>query len=125
MIACSLLSMRIRWWVWPHMAHFGTLPSGLAIGSPVENTIHVREDCWGRGVGKALMRELIESARERGKHSIIAAVDSANEKSIRLHERLGFVEVARMLQVGAKFGEWLDLVLLELLLDDRSSPDKE
>ena len=90
----------------------------------VENTIHVREDCWGRGVGKALMRELIESARERGKHSIIAAVDSANEKSIRLHERLGFVEVARMLQVGAKFGEWLDLVLLELLLDDRSSPDK-
>ena len=91
----------------------------------VENTIHVREDYWGRGVGKALMKELIESAKERGKHSIIAAVDGANEKSIRLHERLGFVEVARMPQVGAKFGEWLDLVLLELLLDDRNTPGEQ
>ena len=91
----------------------------------VENSIHVRGDWWGRGVGEALMRELIEIARDRGKHSIIAAVDGANEKSIRLHERLDFVEVARLPQVGAKFGEWLDLVLLELLLDDRSAPNEE
>jgi L-amino acid N-acyltransferase YncA len=49
----------------------------------------------------------------------------ANEKSIRLHERLGFVELARMPQVSAKFGEWLDLVFLELLLDDRNAPGEE
>ncbi len=71
------------------------------------------------------MTKLINAARECGKHSIIAAVDGANEKSIQLHERLGFVEVARMPEVGAKFGEWLDLVLLELLLDDRSTPGEE
>ena len=91
----------------------------------VENTIHVREDCWGRGVATALMAALIEAAREHGRHSMIAAVDSANERSILLHKRLGFVEVARMREVGAKFGEWLDLVLLQLLLDDRRTPGED
>ncbi len=58
-------------------------------------------------------------------HSMIAAVDGANEKSVMLHERLGFVQVARMPEVGAEFGRWLDLVLLELLLDDRANPGED
>jgi L-amino acid N-acyltransferase len=91
----------------------------------VENTIHVREDHWGKGIAKDLMSCLIDTAREQGKHSIIAAIDGANEKSIRLHERLGFAEVARLPEVGAKFGGWRDLVLLELLLDGRSTPGEE
>ena len=88
----------------------------------VENTVHVRQDRWGCGVGTRLMTALILAARESGKHSMIAAVDGANEKSIQLHERMGFVQVARMPEIGAKFGQWLDLVLLELRLDDRSPP---
>ncbi|HXQ61720.1 MAG TPA: GNAT family N-acetyltransferase, partial [Acidimicrobiales bacterium] len=88
----------------------------------VENTIHVREDRWGSGVGRDLMQALVDQARASGKHTMVAAVDGANEGSIRFHERLGFVEVARMPEVGAKFGRWLDLVLLQLRLDDRSAP---
>jgi L-amino acid N-acyltransferase len=88
----------------------------------VENTIHVREDRWGSGVGQALMRALVDAARESGKHTMIAAIDSANESSIRFHKRLGFVEVGRMPQIGAKFGRWLDLVLLQLRLDERAAP---
>lgn len=88
----------------------------------VENTIHVREDRWGSGVGELLMRALIEKARETGKHTIVAAIDSTNEASIRFHRRLGFTEVGRMPEVGAKFGQWLDLVLLQMSLDDRSVP---
>ena len=91
----------------------------------VENTVHVRQDRWGSGVGTVLMTALIGTARERGKHSMIAAVDGANEQSIRLHERLGFVEVARMPEVGTKFGRWLDLVLFELLLDARRAPGRD
>lgn len=91
----------------------------------VENTIHVREDRWGSGVGRDLMRTLVDEARDRGKHTMVAAVDGANEASIRFHERLGFVEVARMPQIGAKFGRWLDLVLLQLRLDDRTAPRDE
>ena len=91
----------------------------------VENTIHVRQDRWGAGVGQGLMDALITAARDRGKHTMVAAVDGENEASIRFHERLGFVEVARMPEVGAKFGRWLDLVLLQLHLDDRTTPPTE
>ncbi len=88
----------------------------------VENTIHVRKDRWGSGVGRDLMGALIAEARGAGKHTMIAAIDGENEGSIQFHQRLGFVEVARMPELGAKFGRWLDLVLLELRLDDRSQP---
>jgi phosphinothricin acetyltransferase len=88
----------------------------------VENTVHVREDRWGSGVGRDLMGALIDEGRKSGKHAMVAAIDAANEASIRFHERLGFVEVAHMPEIGAKFGRWLDLVLLELRLDDRTSP---
>jgi L-amino acid N-acyltransferase len=88
----------------------------------VENTVHVRESLWGSGVGRELVRALVDNARDRGKHTMIAAVDGTNEASIRFHERLGFVEVARMPEIGAKFGRWQELVLLQLRLDDRVTP---
>ncbi len=88
----------------------------------VENSVHVREDRWGNGVGRALMAALLDEARAHGKHVMVAAVDAENPGSIRFHERLGFVEVGRMPELGAKFGRWLELVLLQRRLDDRSSP---
>jgi L-amino acid N-acyltransferase YncA len=88
----------------------------------VENTVHVREDHWGSGVGRELMEALIDEARHSGKHTMVAAIDGANETSIRFHERLGFVEVARMPEIGAKFARWQDLIILQLRLDDRSDP---
>ncbi len=88
----------------------------------VENTVHVREDHWGSGIGRELMEALIDEARQSGKHAMVAAIDGANEASIRFHERLGFVEVARMPEIGAKFGRWQDLVVLQLRLDDRPVP---
>lgn len=88
----------------------------------VENTVHVREDLWHSGIGRDLMRALADEARNSGKHTMVAAIDGANEASIRFHERLGFVEVAHMPEIGAKFGRWQDLVLLQLRLDDRTAP---
>ena len=83
----------------------------------VENTIHVASEHQGAGVGRALMTALIHHARQQGKHAIVAAVDGDSAHSLRFHERMGFVEVGRMLQVGYKFDRWLDLVLLQRLLD--------
>jgi L-amino acid N-acyltransferase len=88
----------------------------------VEHAIHVREDAWGDGVGRSLMTSLLEAAQLLGKHVMVGAVTGENQASIRFHERLGFVEVARMPQVGAKFGRWLDLVLLQKRIDERKSP---
>ncbi len=90
----------------------------------VESTIHVRADRWGTGLGRDLMRVLIEEARVSGKHTMVAAIDSSNEGSILFHQRLGFAEVARMPEVGAKFGRWLELVLLQLRLDSRPVPQR-
>jgi L-amino acid N-acyltransferase YncA len=89
----------------------------------VEHTIHVREDHWGSGLGRELMHALIDVARKSGKHTMIGAVDSANEASIRFHERLGFDEVGRLPEIGSKFGRWCDLVLLQLHLDARPTPE--
>jgi phosphinothricin acetyltransferase len=83
----------------------------------IEHTIHVREDHWGRDIGRALLDALIDRGRLAGKHVIVAAIDSANVGSIRFHERLGFAEVARMPETGHKFGAWLELVLLQRIID--------
>ena len=88
----------------------------------VESTIHVREDHWGTGVGRQLMHALVDIARGSGKHTMVAAIDGANEASIRFHRRLGFTEVGRLPEVGTKLGRWCDLVLLQLRLDDRPPP---
>jgi len=83
----------------------------------VEHTIHIREDYWSRGLGRSLLEALIERARANGAHVMVAAVDAANAESIAFHERLGFRIVARMPEVGRKFDRWLDLVLLQRIID--------
>jgi phosphinothricin acetyltransferase len=87
-------------------------------GPTVEHSIHVREDHWGRGIGRSLVEALIDHARRAGKHVMVAGIDAGNIGSIRFHERLGFFEVARMPEIGEKFGRRLDLVLMQRVLDE-------
>jgi L-amino acid N-acyltransferase YncA len=79
----------------------------------IEHSIHVDETHWGRGIGRALLVELADIARRAGKRVIVAAVDGSNLGSIAFHARLGFDEVARMPGIGDKWGERLDLVLMQ------------
>ena len=53
---------------------------------------------------------------------LLGVLSADNEASLRLHEKLGFVETARMPQVGKKFGRWLDAVVVQRVLDDRERP---
>lgn len=80
----------------------------------VEHSIHVRQECWGRGVGRALIGGLIDHAVATGKRVMVAGIDAANLRSIAFHARLGFEEVARMPGIGDKFGQRLDLILMQL-----------
>ncbi|MDO5646610.1 GNAT family N-acetyltransferase [Paracoccus sp. (in: a-proteobacteria)] len=89
----------------------------------VEHSVYVRHDLRGGGVGTALMRALITRARGAGKHAMIAAIEARNTGSIRLHQRFGFEKAGVFPQVGTKFGGWLDLVFMQLLLDNRAVPD--
>ncbi|MBT2339238.1 MULTISPECIES: GNAT family N-acetyltransferase [Pseudomonas] len=83
----------------------------------VEHSVYVRSDQRGRGIGPLLMSALIEHARDGGKHIMVAAIESGNAASIRLHERVGFVTTGHMPQVGTKFGQWLDLTFMQLNLN--------
>lgn len=89
----------------------------------VEHSVYVRTDRRSGGIGKALMQALIERARSIGKHVMVAAIEAGNQGSIALHEALGFQRTGLMPQVGMKFGRWLDLAFLQLILDDRPTPD--
>ena len=79
----------------------------------VENTVLVRDTQQGKGVGRALMEELLDRAERGGVHAMIAAVDGENTASVAFHGAIGFVEVGRLPQIGWKFDRWLDLVLME------------
>lgn len=83
-----------------------------------ENSIYVAADQRGCGVGRLLMPPLVTAARARGLRAILAAIDAENEASIRLHASFGFVKVGCLKEVGFKFGRWLDVVYMELLLRD-------
>lgn len=93
------------------------------VRSTVEHSVYVHPDHRGRGLGRQLMDLLIAEARRRGDvHAIIGAIDAANKGSIALHQRLGFVHVGQMPQVGFKFGRWLDLAFYQLTLETPLNP---
>jgi L-amino acid N-acyltransferase YncA len=81
-----------------------------------ENSVYVAADQRGKGIGKLLLGALIEAAKKRHLHAILAAIDADNEPSIHLHATFGFQQVAHFKQVGYKFERWLDVVYMELLL---------
>lgn len=101
---------------------FGPFRAWQAYKYTVENSVYVAADQRGKGIGKLLLMPLIEEAKEREMHAIIAGIDATNTVSLQLHHSLGFEEVAHFKQVGYKFGRWLDLKFLELLLDTPSLP---
>ena len=103
-------------------ASFGEFRAWDGYRFTVEHSIYVAPDRHREGIGRALLAALIERARAAGKHAMVAGVESGNTGSIALHRALGFREVGRMPQVAEKFGRWLDLVFLQLLLDGRSRP---
>ena len=82
----------------------------------VENSVYVKADCRGKGIGKLLMPPLIDAAKRLGLHAIVAGIDAANDVSITLHKQFGFAEVAHFKEVGYKFDRWLDLKFLELII---------
>lgn len=82
----------------------------------VEHSVYVHKGCRGGGIGRKLMVALIAEAERLGKHVMIAGIESENTASIRLHAQLGFVDTGRMREVGTKFGRWLDLTFMQLVL---------
>jgi L-amino acid N-acyltransferase YncA len=80
----------------------------------VEDAVYVRDDVRGQGVGKALVKRLLEVAETRGIRQMVAVIgDSQNAGSIGVHASLGFVRVGVLRAAGLKFGRWLDVVYMQ------------
>ncbi|WP_269583917.1 GNAT family N-acetyltransferase [Roseibium sp. Sym1] len=88
-----------------------------------EHTVYVDPERHRQGIGRILMVRLIDIAKSGGMHVLVGGVDADNGASIALHESLGFEISGRLPQTGTKFGRWLDLVFMTLVLNaGRSAP---
>lgn len=92
-----------------------------------ENSIYVRADCVGQGVGTSLLGALVEAATTFGFRQMIAVIGGGEPASVALHASMGFEHAGRMRSVGRKFERWLDTVYMQIELGegDRVPPDNE
>jgi phosphinothricin acetyltransferase len=88
-----------------------------AYARTVENSIYVRADWQRRGLGRALLADLIARARALGHWTIIAGISSEQTASVRLHEAFGFEVRGHLREVGYKSGQWLDVLTMQLMLE--------
>lgn len=86
-----------------------------AYSTTAEDSVYVAGDQRGRGVGKALLSELVELGGQHGFHSIIARIVGDHEASIHLHRSCGFELIGIEREVGRKFSKWLDVALMQRL----------
>jgi phosphinothricin acetyltransferase len=103
-------------------ASYGTFRAFPAYKYTVEHSVYVHHAHRGRGLGRQLLRALIEHARAQGLHVLVGGIDAANQGSIALHTRLGFTHCGTVRQAGFKFGRWLDLAFYQLVLDTPAQP---
>lgn len=82
----------------------------------MEHSVYLDAAAHRRGLGRALMGRLLEAAKQRGVHVMVAAIALPNEASVGLHRALGFTQVGVMPEVGLKFGRYRDLCLMQTLL---------
>jgi L-amino acid N-acyltransferase YncA len=82
-----------------------------------QDSLYVRGDFRGQGIGASLLDRLIEAGQRGGLHSVMALIDGGNTVSVRLHERFGFRHVGTFPEVGFKFGRWLDVVHYQKMLE--------
>jgi phosphinothricin acetyltransferase len=98
-------------------AYYAQIRDRTAYRYTAEDSIYVREDVRGQGVGKALVSRLLVEAEKCGFRQMVAVIgDSENVGSVGMHASLGFHHVGTLRAVGLKFGRWLDTVYMQRAL---------
>lgn len=98
-----------------------------AYGFACEDSIYVRSDQVGQGIGSQLLGALLAHATAFGFRQMIAVIGGGEPASVALHGKMGFEHAGCMRSVGRKFGRWLDTVYMQVELGEgnRTAPDKE
>jgi len=97
-------------------AYAGEFRSRAAYRQSVETTIYLDKDCRGGGLGLRLYESLIEELRTTDVHTAVAVIALPNPQSVALHEKLGFVKVGQLAEIGRKFDRWIDTGYWQLSL---------
>jgi phosphinothricin acetyltransferase len=79
----------------------------------MEHTVVLGAEARGRGLGRMLMEAVLDAARERGAHVMVAAITGDNPEGAAFHAAMGFERVGFLPEVGWKAGAWRDLVLMQ------------
>ncbi|WP_137129356.1 GNAT family N-acetyltransferase [Rhizobium sp. FY34] len=92
----------------------------------VEDSIYLAPQAQGRGIGKALLGDLISRCTALGFRQMAAVVGGASPASVKVHAALGFEVVGRMKGTGFKHGQWLDTIFMQKSLGDGTTtfPDE-
>ena len=98
-------------------AAFAPFRRGSGYVHTMEHSIHVLPLYRGQGIGRGLLTRLENVAARQGIHVMVAGISGANPDAVAFHARLGYHEVGRMPEVGRKLGKWLELVLMQKILD--------
>lgn len=88
-----------------------------AYARTAENAVYVDESARGRGVGRALLEELLRRARRAGIRVVVARIAEGNPASVALHRAMGYQRIGVMRRVGEKFGRVLDVELMDVHLE--------
>ncbi|MBK1878319.1 GNAT family N-acetyltransferase [Pelagicoccus mobilis] len=97
-------------------ATYGRFRPQAAYLHTVEHSVYVHSDYRGNGLGRTLLVELIQRAKEQGHHQMLGLIDAQNEASIHLHQSIGFQHAGTLKEVGYKFERWLDVEIYQLPL---------
>ena len=90
--------------------------SRCAYKHSLETTVYLRKGLEGIGIGSILYSALIDLLREGKYHAAIGGISLPNDASIALHEKFGFRKIGQFIEVGYKFGKWIDVGYWELIL---------
>jgi phosphinothricin acetyltransferase len=103
-------------------ATWGPFRPRAAYKYSVEHSVYVDERFRGEGVGRQLLHAVVDEAKRRDVHMLIAGIDATNVASVALHSSLGFRCCGTVREAGYKFGRWLDLEFWQLILPTPAHP---
>jgi len=94
-------------------ATYGQFRGGMGYRHTAELTVYLHPAARGEGVGRLLLAALEDHAQRAGYHSMWAGISAANPAAAAFHERLGYERIAVLPEVGRKFDQWIDLILMQ------------
>ncbi len=88
----------------------------LAYNNSAELSVYIQPQYQGKKIGNELIKTILQKGKEEGIHTVISRITEGNNISIHLHEKYGFTHVGVLKQVGQKFGQLLDVTLMQKIL---------